>query len=848
MNIDIKPYTIIMTVGPSNCGKSYFCENILIPQLQQLQPLCNRSIVSINYISSDNIRRSLLNDNLDKYHPAMMTASKSAFDILYTNIEAACRFPSNSEFIIVDTKGTNEAFRSKLIDIATKYQYNLIALVFFYSEYNEYKQYGPLLKFIINDIKKTQEYFLSKNTNSIISKIRIKTNNFSDINIISTQHELLTKCVISNETKYFCISDIHGCYDEFIQLLNNNQFIIENNRIINDTPQLILLGDFIDNGPKKIEMIDFIWNNLDKIKIISANHEYRLFKTITGELIHANEPWYDTYNILSADMKKKFLQIINHTVPFVRNDYFIATHAPCKMKYLGKLDTKSLKRQRYCYYEEKPYYEFLADSGIFADELCNLYHIFGHMPTTDVGCIDKRILIDSGCVFGNKLSGVLIDKSHYKIYSVDSQQQSHEYNKLQKYSKPRVLPELNIADLPINIQKRIQDCIKNKVNFISGTMSPVDKMDDKLESIEAGIAFFKSHNVFDITMQQKYMGSRANCYLFSDNQHSYMISRNGYKIKLPLDHIYDQLRTKLTWIDWQQITCIILDGELMPWSALGGGLIQDFRTVGSNLNHELQFLQDTNFEAQFNSLQNEYKLTSFEADMHKLSTKELIKKYGDLKYSTYKTIHDYIFIPLYKQKELANIYNQQIELYGQPTKNNEIYYKPFAILKIVYKSGSEIIPYIHGLKHPLNNTEDLTNESMFNLINDDKCYTFNLCDENDIHRLISIFKSYTVDKHYEGVVLKPASILETHTPPYIKVRNPQYLSIIYGYDYQIAKKKLLLKKSIKKKLHMSINEWQLGLKLLSIPYVDLSTNNNAKQLLAQCFLDIEKEEALDPRL
>jgi Icc-related predicted phosphoesterase len=45
------------------------------------------------------------------------------------------------------------------------------------------------------------------------------------------------------------IGDIHGCYDEFMSLLDKVNYDKDNDR-------LIILGDFIDKGPKSFEIID----------------------------------------------------------------------------------------------------------------------------------------------------------------------------------------------------------------------------------------------------------------------------------------------------------------------------------------------------------------------------------------------------------------------------------------------------------------------------------------------------------------------------------------------------------------------------------------------------------------
>jgi serine/threonine protein phosphatase 1 len=51
--------------------------------------------------------------------------------------------------------------------------------------------------------------------------------------------------------RLFAISDIHGCYKPFYELIVNT---IE----LTKSDQLILLGDYIDRGEQSKEVIDFI--------------------------------------------------------------------------------------------------------------------------------------------------------------------------------------------------------------------------------------------------------------------------------------------------------------------------------------------------------------------------------------------------------------------------------------------------------------------------------------------------------------------------------------------------------------------------------------------------------------
>lgn len=75
--------------------------------------------------------------------------------------------------------------------------------------------------------------------------------------------------------KFFCISDIHGYYDEMIYALNNAGF----DR--NDTNHwLIVCGDCFDRGYKNVDVYNFL-TSLDRKIIIKGNHESLLMECVT---------------------------------------------------------------------------------------------------------------------------------------------------------------------------------------------------------------------------------------------------------------------------------------------------------------------------------------------------------------------------------------------------------------------------------------------------------------------------------------------------------------------------------------------------------------------------------------
>ena len=852
-NIEVMPHTLFFTVGPSNCGKTFYCKEKLLPQLAALLPLPNRERVQTIYISSDDIRRELLGQDFDKYHPAMLAVSKPAFDLLFQRVKSAMMFPVNAEFIIVDTKGTSEAFREKLYEMATNYRYSVVPILFNYSDFDEYAKHGAMNRRTMIDIKKTRAALVGIKTNlPVKGLLQIKSNDFEKAPLVSCgKHELLRKCILPNDKEILIISDIHGCYDEFLALLGENKIKVENHRITENPngKHLVIAGDYIDSGPQSMDMVDFCYEN-PEITVVIGNHEHHLYRELTLGLEHIEEPYYDSFHKLDELHKERFIAVFERSLPFALNDRVVITHAPCSANMVGKLDAGSLSGQRYCPHEtdaDASLYSEFEKRHVFDDDIGSMLHIFGHIPTTTPGkIIDNRMLIDGGCVGCCRLVSVsLAQDGKTYVKSVPSQQKKFSEGRIppKKYAKPASRKEIDLSELTYADRERIKEMAEAKVNFLSGTMSPCDKLGDALESIEAGVEFFQKTGITDVVMEPKYMGSRCNLYLFATNEESYAVSRNGHRISLNLSSVFDAMRERLKeYFDWSEVRFLLLDGELMPWSALGEGLIQEFQAVANNVEQENRFLKESGFTEAFMELKNNCEESGFRTDRNILPKAKMAEKYGNTVYETYKTVDDFQgYIPLGERERLNGLYRKQMELYGTA---GPIDYKPFAILKVVYHSGEETVYYREK-------ETEWTNETMFNLLNGDGCYRYDLEKEEDVAACIEQFSRYTTENHYEGVVLKPNRLDVWKVPPYMKVRNPDYLTIIYGYDYLTGEKhrRLCARKSIKGKLGASLREWRNGLSLLAVKYDDICSESEDLQKLYASFIFEEKqEESLDPRL
>ena len=86
-------------------------------------------------------------------------------------------------------------------------------------------------------------------------------------------------------------------------------------------------------------------------------------------------------------------------------------------------------------------------------------------------------------------------------------------------------------------------------------------------------------------------------------------------------------------------------------------------------------------------------------------------------------------------------------------------------------------------------------------------------------------------------------------PPAFKVRNNNYLTMIYGVDFIENFKRNINKRKIDSKLKCSVYDWMLNWKLVQIPYHEIhSENYKLKNLVLDRILGETDENKLDMRL
>ena len=523
--IKAEPHTIFLCIGPTNSGKSTFIKNILDSHKEELEDL------NVQVIGSDQIRRELLGHDLHRYDKRMLEASRSTFDVFEAKLSAVTSYPINADLIFLDCTSLHPDFRDFVVKTARQKNYNLQAIIFDYKEIQDYLKFAEdgCESIVTQSVRKFRKRVLPELKRKQFDEITKERTKFYDPYTLElVGFDKLERAKLDPNYDYSIIGDIHGCFEEFKDLLgtlgceiNNGSVVLPENR------KIILIGDLIDKGPMSKEVIDFVHSNQDKFLLVLGNHEYGNYQYVTGKLKKGTwtdtfiDKYMDTIRLLEKDeiTKNKLVELVDNSYPFLEHPNFVCTHVPCKSSVIGKVSNKAIKAQvrlMYPHREDKTdqelretlhkFFSYLKEDSDFQYPM----HVFGHVATATPIRYQSKLGTDLGCYKGGKLMSATFMSNSKKpiIHTVNSQQPKDPEGLLEWFKKEDV--EINLDDLDHKDIIRIKKLCDNKVNFLSGTVCPADKDSEKgtLESLEKGLDYFKEAGVKKVHLQIKYMGSR----------------------------------------------------------------------------------------------------------------------------------------------------------------------------------------------------------------------------------------------------------------------------------------------------------------------------------------------------
>lgn len=806
MKISTKLHTVFITVGPSMCGKTTFSQQLHLALGYQLNKAGLGTSGKVVHLNSDAERMQVMcDDRLHRYAPSMGEASEAAFNVMMAKFKAAISFPINSEFVIIDTTGMNDTFRKEIRKLAEQNEYRTELITFEYANYEYWSQSTEEEKLVVQSSAKRfkQSVLPNLGRKDHDGCIRIRERDANKWRDLEVEIENLatyanSQLFLKKDQRLNIIGDVHEHTEALKDLLGK----------LPDDSINVLVGDYIDKGGNTAESISEIRAFVNRGGIlVHGNHESYAVKRIKGEIKNPDlvmeSKYMGSLDVLLKDEKlaAELVDLFdNCSVPFlkiygneVRTVY--VTHAPCEQKYLGKMSSNALKAQRNMYSERKLDYRD-AYKFIFEEAVGNFpLHVFGHVAHSAAKLeYRNKVFLDTGAVYGGRLTAFCYQGNRYWFDSVQATEKVTVHKDLQSFlTTPIRGPEKAFSIYDYNLSpddmKFLKRTLANGVKYISGTMAPAPSTDTEIESLEAGLGYFRARGVKRLVVEPKYMGSRCQMYLFrGQREKCFLVSRGGFKIRMTekLDAMLDAELAK-----WEKEPVegwaenLILDGELLPWTTLGASLVDEqFKAYEELVRYELDTLAD-------------------DPEFAKLD----FKQKPDLEA---------------RQADLAT-FSETLAIYGEDA---DPYYKPFGLLKIDNKVLSS--------KFQVADSFDTVNEDEFRVIELDS--------PSQCERAAEFFKQVTVADKMEGVVLKPLDGPED-VAPYMKVRNENYLTLVYGYDYKNRYEALCRQKKVHGKIRVSVKEHDLATAMLSADNGPALT-----ELIVKMISQLNEEKKLDPRL
>lgn len=221
--------------------------------------------------------------------------------------------------------------------------------------------------------------------------------------------------------KLYAIGDIHGCLTELKQLLK----LIEENR--GDSPAtIVFLGDYVDRGPDSagcVELVkDLVASSTDELTYIGlmGNHEdmwIEFLEDNRNTMSIANGGGATAVSYANANIDPMSHYEFLKNLPIMhREGQYLFVHAGF---FAGAKDWEDVKRYRDMLIWNRSYNDY---EGEWLD---NVFVVHGHTPTRSIQVHANQLGIDTGAVFGNKLTAVrLYEDRGFEAIQVQS---SFEY-------------------------------------------------------------------------------------------------------------------------------------------------------------------------------------------------------------------------------------------------------------------------------------------------------------------------------------------------------------------------------------------------------------------------------------
>lgn len=632
MNITIPELALVVLVGTSGSGKSTFAKRHFLPT---------------EVLSSDYCRGLVSDDENDQ------AATKDAFDVLY--FVAAKRLAAG-RLTVIDATNVQVEARKPLVELARKYHCLPVAMVLDMPQKLCQERNGT------RPDRNFGEHVIRHQRQQLQRSIRnLEREGFRHVHAFKLPDELEDLTIVRqplwNNKKhehgpFDIIGDVHGCYDELVFLLSKLEYRLENTQ---GQPSLahpqgrkaVFVGDLVDRGPNSPDVVRLVMNSVKAgtALCVAGNHDVKLSKKLRGRDVKVTHGLAESLQQLERETPQfreaaaTFLdELVSHYV--LDGGRLVIAHAGLREEMHGR---GSGQVRTFAMYGETT--GEIDEFGLpirhnwAADYRGKATVVYGHTPVPEAEWLNQTICIDTGCVFGGKLTALRYPE--LELVSVPAARMYYEpMRPLEPATRTRSAQQMNddVIDLGDIQGKRIIDTRLDRtvtireenaaaalevmsrfasnpkwLIYLPPTMSPCETHAEGpwLEHPEEAIAYYRNQGIAEIICEEKHMGSRTVVVICRDEEAArkrFGVINEGMGIVYTRTgrRFFNDAELEQTFLQrlaqtiehsglWQQLNTdwLCLDCELMPWSAKAQDLLRSqYAAVGASSSRSLADAKD----------------------------------------------------------------------------------------------------------------------------------------------------------------------------------------------------------------------------------------------------------------
>ncbi|MFF2010059.1 polynucleotide kinase-phosphatase [Streptomyces sp. NPDC058195] len=620
--LPVTDLSLVVLIGATGSGKSTFARRHFKPT---------------EIVSSDFCRGLVADDENDQ------SASSDAFDVLHYIVGKRL---AAGRLTVVDATSVQSESRRQLVQLARSHDVLPIAIVLDLPE-----EVCATRNAARPDRATLPRHVIQRHRRELRRSLRgLEREGFRKVHILRTEEEADQAEVVLerryNDLRHLTgpfdiIGDIHGCSSELETLLGTLGYVDGTHP---EGRTAVFVGDLVDRGPDSPGVLRRVMSMVSSgdALCVPGNHENKLGRHLKGRTVQRTHGLAETIEQLDREHEKDpaFREQVRQFIDGLVSHYvldgggLVVCHAGLPEKYHGR--TSGRVRSHALYGDttgETDEFGLPVRYPWAEDYRGRAAVVYGHTPVPNASWINNTICLDTGVVFGGKMTALrwpereLVDVPAERVWyepvkplvteapggregrPLDLEDvQGRRIVETRHMGRIAVREENAAAALEVMSRFAVDPRL---LGYLPPTMAPTatSREDGYLEHPAEAFAQYRADGIARVVCEEKHMGSRAVALVCRDaaaarerfgvggdpdasgstgGPTGALHTRTGrpfFDDAALTEVILDRLRAAVTaaglWEEWGT-DWVLLDAELMPWSLKAAGLLRSqYAAVGA---------------------------------------------------------------------------------------------------------------------------------------------------------------------------------------------------------------------------------------------------------------------------